>query len=126
MSSKDSPVFASKSFFLLFKQRPPAFYRITNVISVSHTSLFIASLCCTCCDYCYMGGRVFHLSTFSVDKWWLDCTIFGKAVVPLIFLSTLLRESVLDFDNRRIGSVRDICVSLDETFPVITALVAST
>ena len=47
-------------------------------------------------------------------------------MVPLIFLSTLLRESILDFDNRRVGAVRDICVSLDETFPVITALVAST
>src|SRR5579884_2512328 len=50
----------------------------------------------------------------------------GKAVIPLIFLSTLLRESILDSENRRVGSVRDVCVSLDETFPVITALVVYT
>src|SRR6266700_3004471 len=32
----------------------------------------------------------------------------------------------MDSDNRRVGSVRDVCVSLDETFPVITALVVYT
>jgi magnesium transporter len=82
-----------------------------------------------------MDGRVFHLCTalrsfaqLLVDKWWLDCTPLsnGKAVIPLIFLSTLLRESILDSENRRVGSVRDVCVSLDETFPVITALVIYT
>ncbi|WP_165423553.1 magnesium transporter [Ktedonosporobacter rubrisoli] len=40
----------------------------------------------------------------------------------MIFLSTLLRQSIYDRENRRVGSVRDVCVSLDETFPVITAL----
>ena len=44
----------------------------------------------------------------------------------MIFLSALLRQSIVDNDNRRVGSVRDVCVSLDETFPVITALVAYT
>jgi magnesium transporter len=41
----------------------------------------------------------------------------------MIFLSTLLRQSVYDVNNQRVGSVRDVYVALDETFPVITALV---
>lgn len=41
----------------------------------------------------------------------------------MIFLSDLLRRSIVDNDHRRVGSVRDVCVSLDETFPVVTALV---
>jgi len=41
----------------------------------------------------------------------------------MIFLSTLLRRSVFDIEGRRLGVVRDICVTLDETFPVVTALV---
>ncbi len=41
----------------------------------------------------------------------------------MIFLSTLLRESVYDKDNRRIGTLRDIYVTLNETFPVVTALI---
>lgn len=41
----------------------------------------------------------------------------------MIFLSTLLRQSIYDTDNQRIGTLRDVCVALNETFPVVTALV---
>ena len=41
----------------------------------------------------------------------------------MIFLSTLLRQSVYDRENRRVGTLRDVCVSNNETFPVITALI---
>jgi magnesium transporter len=41
----------------------------------------------------------------------------------MIFLSALLRQSVYDSENRRVGAVRDVCVALNETFPTITALV---
>ncbi len=44
----------------------------------------------------------------------------------MIFLSTLLRQSVYDTDNRRVGAVRDVYVTLNETFPVVTALVVHT
>ncbi|HET8846611.1 MAG TPA: hypothetical protein VFN35_34435, partial [Ktedonobacteraceae bacterium] len=43
----------------------------------------------------------------------------------MIFLSTLLRENVCDLEGRRIGSLKDICVSLNESFPAVTALVVS-
>lgn len=43
----------------------------------------------------------------------------------MIFLSTLLRRSVCDLGGRRLGTLKDICVSLNETFPVVTALVVS-
>jgi magnesium transporter len=43
----------------------------------------------------------------------------------MIFLSTLLRQSVCDLEGRRLGTVKDVCVSLNETFPVVTALVVS-
>ena len=43
----------------------------------------------------------------------------------MIFLSTLLRQSVYDLAGRRLGTLKDICVSLNETFPVVTALVVS-
>lgn len=43
----------------------------------------------------------------------------------MIFLSALLRESVYDLDGRRLGTLKDICVSLNEAFPVVTALVVS-
>lgn len=43
----------------------------------------------------------------------------------MIFLSELLREHVCDRDGRRLGSLKDICVSLGEAFPVVTALVVS-
>jgi magnesium transporter len=41
----------------------------------------------------------------------------------MIFLSTLLRQSIFDIEGRRVGVLRDICVTLHETFPVVTALV---
>ena len=41
----------------------------------------------------------------------------------MIFLSTLLRQSIYDIEGRRLGVLRDICVTLHETFPVVTALV---
>src|SRR6266700_5789947 len=40
----------------------------------------------------------------------------------MIFLSTLLRQSIFDIEGRRIGVLRDISVSLNETFPAVTAL----
>ena len=43
----------------------------------------------------------------------------------MIFLSTLLRKSVYDIEGRRLGVLRDIYVTLHETFPVVTALVVS-
>lgn len=44
----------------------------------------------------------------------------------MIFLSTLLRQSIYDNEKRRVGTIYDVCVSLEETFPVVTALVAHT
>jgi magnesium transporter len=41
----------------------------------------------------------------------------------MIFLSTLLRQSIYDIEGRRLGGLRDIYVALRETFPVVTALV---
>ncbi|MFL5692271.1 MAG: magnesium transporter [Ktedonobacteraceae bacterium] len=41
----------------------------------------------------------------------------------MIFLSTLLRQSVYDIEGRRLGGLRDISVALHETFPVVTALI---
>src|SRR5579859_3590525 len=46
-----------------------------------------------------------------------------KVVMLMIFLSTLLRKSIFDIEGRRLGALHDICVALDETFPVITAIV---
>ncbi len=43
----------------------------------------------------------------------------------MIFLSTLLHESIYDSANHRVGTLHDISVSLNETFPVITALIVS-
>lgn len=43
----------------------------------------------------------------------------------MIFLSTLLHESIVDSANHRIGTLHDISVSLNETFPVITALIVN-
>lgn len=43
----------------------------------------------------------------------------------MIFLSTLLRENVCDLEGRRLGMLKDVCVSLNEAFPVVTALVVS-
>ena len=44
----------------------------------------------------------------------------------MIFLSTLLRKSIFDIEGRRLGVLRDVCVSLNETFPAVTALVVHT
>jgi magnesium transporter len=41
----------------------------------------------------------------------------------MIFLSTMLRQSVYDSEGRRLGGLRDVSVALNETFPVVTALV---
>src|SRR5579884_1268309 len=49
--------------------------------------------------------------------------LLKKAVIAMIFLSTLLRQSVYDSENRRVGAVRDVCVALNDTFPTVTALV---
>jgi len=49
--------------------------------------------------------------------------LLSKGGDTMIFLSSLLRRSVYDTENRRIGGVRDVCVVLNETFPVVTALV---
>jgi magnesium transporter len=46
----------------------------------------------------------------------------GKAVIPMIFLSALLHQNIYDLEGRRLGILRDICVNLNETFPVVTAL----
>jgi Mg2+ transporter MgtE len=43
----------------------------------------------------------------------------------MIFLSTLLRQSVCDLEGHRLGALKDICVSLTEAFPVVTALVVA-
>ncbi|HEU5382031.1 MAG TPA: magnesium transporter [Ktedonobacteraceae bacterium] len=43
----------------------------------------------------------------------------------MIFLSTLLRQSICELEGRRLGTLKDICVSLNEAFPVVTALVVS-
>ena len=44
----------------------------------------------------------------------------------MIFLSTLLRQSIHDIEGRRLGILRDVCVSLNETFPAVTALIIAT
>jgi magnesium transporter len=41
----------------------------------------------------------------------------------MIFFSTLLHKNVYDIEGHRLGSLRDISVSLHETFPVVTALI---
>jgi Mg2+ transporter MgtE len=48
-----------------------------------------------------------------------------KAVIPLIFLSALLHQSIFDIENHRLGILKDIYVSLNETFPVVTALLVA-
>src|SRR5260370_15013866 len=44
----------------------------------------------------------------------------------MIFLSTLLRQHIYDIEGHRVGVLRDVCVSLNETFPALTALVITT
>ncbi|HEX9133985.1 MAG TPA: magnesium transporter, partial [Ktedonobacteraceae bacterium] len=46
--------------------------------------------------------------------------------IPMIFLSTLLRQNIYDIEGRRLGVLRDVCVSLNETFPAVTALILAT
>src|SRR5436309_7650603 len=53
----------------------------------------------------------------------MDFITREKVVMIMIFLSTLLRKSIFDIEGRRLGSLRDIYVTLHETFPVVTALV---
>ena len=53
----------------------------------------------------------------------MDFITLEKVVIIMIFLSTLLRKSIYDIEGRRLGSLRDIYVTLQETFPVVTALV---
>lgn len=43
----------------------------------------------------------------------------------MIFLSALLHESIYDSADHRIGTLHDIAVSLNETFPVVTALIVN-
>src|SRR5436305_3149644 len=44
----------------------------------------------------------------------------------MIFLSTLLRQHIYDIEGHKVGVLRDVCVSLNETFPAVTALVITT
>src|SRR5579872_4745692 len=68
------------------------------------------------------ADSLIHLSTCMwISSWML--LLFGKAVIPLIFFSTLLHKSVYDIEGRRVGNVRDFSVSLHETFPVVTGLI---
>src|SRR5256884_3698503 len=53
----------------------------------------------------------------------MDFITLEKVVMIMIFFSTLLRKSIYDIEGRRLGSLRDIYVTLHETFPVVTALV---
>ena len=53
----------------------------------------------------------------------MDFITREKVVMIMIFLSTLLRKSIFDIEGRRLGPLRDIYVTLHETFPVVTALV---
>jgi magnesium transporter len=41
----------------------------------------------------------------------------------MIFLSALLRKTVSDIEGRRLGLLRDVSVSLNEKFPVVTAII---
>jgi len=61
------------------------------------------------------------LCTIVVDK--CPKLILLKGGDTMIFLSSLLRQSVYDTENRRVGGVRDVCVDLNETFPIVTALI---
>jgi len=43
-------------------------------------------------------------------------------VITVIYLSTLLRRSVYDVNNRRVGTLRDIVVTLEDVFPAVKAI----
>src|SRR5579883_1736381 len=45
-----------------------------------------------------------------------------RTVMAMIFLSTLLRRAVFDSNNQRVGTLRDLYVSLHDVFPRVTAL----
>src|SRR6266700_1549409 len=86
------------------------------------------SLCMPQNRYCLVvcKTRVDWLSTLVhilVDKFLDILRILRQAVIAMIFLSTLLRKSVYDLEGRRLGVLRDVYVALNETFPVVTALV---
>src|SRR5436305_8471502 len=77
---------------------------------------------CVLCNFPYTGRLVIHLSTcLWISQWTLLLSM--KVVMPMIFLSTLLRQSIYDIEGRRLCVLHDISVSLNETFPVVTALV---
>ncbi len=65
-----------------------------------------------------------HIHT-RVDMSSATHTLVRKAVIPLIFFSALLHSSISDIEGRRVGILKDIYVSLRETFPVVTALLVS-
>src|SRR5437660_2086515 len=44
----------------------------------------------------------------------------------MIFLSTLLRQHIYDIEGHKVGVLRDVNVSLNETFPAVTALIITT
>ena len=44
----------------------------------------------------------------------------------MIFLSTLLRKNIYDIEGHKVGVLKDVCVSLYETFPTVTALIITT
>jgi len=43
----------------------------------------------------------------------------------LIFLSTLFHRSIFDIEGHRLGVLKDVSVSLRETFPIVTGLVVT-
>jgi len=44
----------------------------------------------------------------------------------MIFLSTLLRKHIYDLEGHKVGVLKDVCVSLSETFPAVIALIITT
>src|SRR5713226_3848101 len=60
---------------------------------------------------------------------WICVQIFlsrlREAVIPLIFLSALFHRSIFDIEGHRLGVLKDVSVSLRETFPIVTGLVVT-
>ncbi len=52
-------------------------------------------------------------------------SLLREAVIPLIFLSTLFHRSIFDIEGHRLGVLKDVSVSLRETFPIVTGLVVT-
>jgi sporulation protein YlmC with PRC-barrel domain len=48
-----------------------------------------------------------------------------EAVIPLIFLSSLFHRHIFDIEGHRLGVLKDVSVSLRDTFPTVTALVVA-